>query len=112
MSCDGGTYLTSYEMKAWLKRWGVKMRLRSAHYPQSNNWVEYVVKAAKKLVYGNTTSSGALDTDKFLQATLAYCNITIYPETGKMISQSFAGSLSGDTRVLPAQERVHEENSN
>ena len=41
-----------------------------------------MVKAAKKLVYGNTMSSGALDMDKLLQATLAYRNRTIYPETG------------------------------
>ena len=36
MSCDGGKNLTSYKMMAWLKGWGVKMRLSSAYYPQSN----------------------------------------------------------------------------
>ena len=29
--------------------------------------------------------------DEFLQATIAYCNSMIYPETGKLISQSLLG---------------------
>ena len=79
------------EMKEWLKRWGVKMGVSSAHYPQSNSRAEYAVKAANKLAYRNTMSSGALDMDKFLQATITYRNSTIYPETSKMISQSLLG---------------------
>ena len=76
------------------------MRLSSAYYPQFNGRAKCAVKAAKKIVYGNTTSNGNLDTDKFLQATFTYCNSTIYPERGKTIRQSLLGrNLLG---ALPA----------
>merc|ERR1712082_344918 len=71
--------------------WGVKMRVSSAHYPQSNSRAECAVKAAKAFVVGNTNSHGELDTDKFLRSRLAYRNSAIYPETGKMIAQSLLG---------------------
>ena len=65
--------------------------MSSAHYPQSNGRVECAVRAAKKLVYNNTDSHGTLNTNAYLQATIAYSNNTIYPETGKSISQSLLG---------------------
>ena len=68
-----------------MKSWGVKMRVSSAHYPQSNGRAECAVKAAKALVTGNTNSRGELDTEKFLRANLAYRNTAIYPETGKTL---------------------------
>merc|ERR1712239_43108 len=90
-SCDGGTNLTSEEMKNFLKSWGVKLRVSSAHYPQSNGRAECAVKAAKALVMGNTTPTGSINTDKYLRATLAYRNSAIYPENGKTIAQSLLG---------------------
>ena len=30
MTCDGGKNLNPYEMKAWLKEWGLKIRPSSA----------------------------------------------------------------------------------
>ena len=36
LACDGGKKLTSYEMKAFLFKWGIKLRMSSAHYLQSN----------------------------------------------------------------------------
>ena len=36
LSCDGGKNLTSLEVREWLKGWGVRLRVSSAHYPQSN----------------------------------------------------------------------------
>ena len=70
-------------------------------------------------LYGNTTSSGALDIDNFLQATLAYRNSKIYPETGKSISQTgksisqslfgrIAGGPTSYLQVLPAEVGIHE----
>ena len=58
LSCDGGKNLTSYEVREWLKGWGVILRVSSAHYPQSNGRAECAVKAAKHLVANNTTHSG------------------------------------------------------
>ena len=81
LSCDGGKNLTSVEVREWLKGWGVRLRISSAHYPQSNRRAECAVKAAKQLVANNTMASGALDTDKFLHANLAYRNSMIYPDS-------------------------------
>merc|ERR1712239_90681 len=67
-ACDGGKNLTSTEMDNFLKSWGVKLRVSSTHYPQSNGRAECAVKAAKSLVMGNMTSNGSLNTDKFLRA--------------------------------------------
>ena len=36
LACDGGKNLTSYEMKAFMGKWGIKLRMSSAHYLQSN----------------------------------------------------------------------------
>ena len=99
-ACDGGTNLTSEEMKNFLKKWGVKLRVSSAHYPQSNGRAECAVKAAKALVMGNTTPTGSINTDKYLRATLAYRNSAIYPETGKTVAQSLLGRNLRD--CLPA----------
>merc|ERR1712237_103620 len=90
----------------WLKNWGVKTRVSSAHYPQSNGRAKCAVKAAKQLVMGNTNNRGELDTDKFLRARLAYRNSAIYPETGKTIAQSLLGRHLRDG--LPAVKGFHE----
>merc|ERR1712082_58984 len=87
-------------MKNFLKSWGVKLRVSSAHYPQSNGRAECAVKAAKALVMGNTTPTGSINTDKYLRATLSYRNSAIYPETGKTVAQSLLGRNLRD--CLPA----------
>ena len=64
------------------------------------------MKAAKNMVTVNTTSSGALDTDKFLCANMACRNSAIYPKTGKMIAQSLMGRhLRG---ALPAVKEFYQ----
>ena len=75
----------------------MKLRVSSAHYPQSNGRAECAVKAAKNLVTNNTTASGDLNTDKFLWANLAYRNSMIYPTTGKTIAQSLLGKHLRDS---------------
>ena len=64
------------------------------------------MKATKKLVHGNTDSHGTISTDAYLQATLTYRNNTIYPETGKSISQSLLGRNLRDS--LPAVKTFYE----
>ena len=54
----------------------------------------------------NTTASGALDTDKFLHANLAYHNSMIYPDTSKSIAQSLLGRHLRDS--LPAMREFYQ----
>ena len=78
-------------MKTWYKKWGITLRESSPRYPNSNGRVECAVKAAKKLVTGNKTPSGSLNTDKYMMASLTYRNSVIYPETGRTIAQTLLG---------------------
>lgn len=74
LSTDGGTNLASEEMAEFLKKWGVKARISSAQYPQSNGRAEAAVKTAKRIIQCNTGGGGTLDTDKASLALLQYLN--------------------------------------
>ncbi|KAG0723273.1 hypothetical protein GWK47_042967 [Chionoecetes opilio] len=74
LSCDGGTNLTSQESRGFLDTWRVRLRVSSAHYPQSNGRAEAAVKCAKRLLRGNTGRNGSLDTDAAAWAIMQYLN--------------------------------------
>ncbi|KAG0710423.1 hypothetical protein GWK47_022830 [Chionoecetes opilio] len=74
LSCDGGTNLTSQESRGFLDTWRVRLRVSSAHYPQSNGRAEAAVKCAKRLLRGNTGRNGSLDTDAAAWAIMQYFN--------------------------------------
>ena len=54
ISLYGASNLQSTEIKDWLKSWGVKMRLSSAHYHQSKGRAEVGVKSMRRLLGENT----------------------------------------------------------
>ena len=64
VASDGGPPFTSGEFKAFLDDWGIKHRLSSVEYPQSNGRTETAVKSAKKIVLDNTNIDGSLDNDR------------------------------------------------
>ncbi|XP_068250671.1 uncharacterized protein [Palaemon carinicauda] len=74
ISLDSGTNMVSTEMASFLQKWGVRMRISSAHYPQSNGRAEAAVRTAKRTIQDNTRSDGSLDTDSFARAILQYRN--------------------------------------
>lgn len=76
-SSDGGPQFMSSTFLDFLKTWGVKHRLSSVAYAQSNGRAELAVKAAKRIVFGNTTANGSLDNDKAARAVLQYRNTPI-----------------------------------
>ena len=67
----------SCAFKKFLKDWGVKHRLSSAAYPQSNGRAEVGVKTAKRIILDNTSPDGSLDNDKAARAFLQYRNTPI-----------------------------------
>ena len=73
-STDGGPQFKSHEFEEFLKHWGVKHRLSSAYYPQSNGRAELAVKAAKRIIRDNTLPNGSLDSDKATRALLQHRN--------------------------------------
>ena len=59
----GGPSFTAYDFGRYCKQWGIKHRLESAHYPQSNGQAEAAVKTAKRLLCDNTERGGQIDTE-------------------------------------------------
>ncbi|XP_045130529.1 uncharacterized protein K02A2.6-like [Portunus trituberculatus] len=78
LSCDGGTNLTSHESRRFFEDWRVTLRISSSHYAQSNGRAEAAVKSAKRLLRGNTTRGGSLDTDSIARAILQYLNTPLH----------------------------------
>ena len=61
----------------FLKTWGVRDRVSSVGYAQSNGRAELAVKAGKRIIYDNAAPDGSLDTDKIARAVLQYRNTPI-----------------------------------
>ena len=74
ISSDGGPEFTAGCTEAFLRHWGIRHRLSSAYFPQSNGRAEVAVKTAKRLLMSNTGPSGSLNHDRFLQAMLQLRN--------------------------------------
>ena len=74
LASDGGLTFTSYETQKFLRDYGVKHRLSSVAFAQSNKRAELGVKSMKRLIRENTNSDGSLNNDKFLKALMTYRN--------------------------------------
>ena len=74
LSSDGGPEFTAQESADFFKRWGIRHRLSSAYFPQSNGRAELAVKMAKSLLEYNTGSDGNLNTDRVVRALLQQRN--------------------------------------
>ena len=77
ISRDGGPPMQSKKFLDFLKTWGVRDRVSSVGYAQSNGRAELAVKAGKRIIYDNAAPDGSLDTDKIARAVLQYRNTPI-----------------------------------
>ena len=68
---DGGRQFTAQETQEFLQRWGVKHRLSTAHYPQSNGLAESAVKALKTLL---SKTGGRFNSEEFDEGLLELRN--------------------------------------
>ena len=60
VSTDGGLEFTAFATQQFFTTWGVKHRVSSAYFPQSNGHAEVAVKATKRLLMANVSPSGDL----------------------------------------------------
>ena len=74
LSSDGGPQFKAMVTKEFLAKWGIRHRVSSAYFPQSNGRAEVAVKTAKRLLLDNIDPSGSIDNDKFLRAMLQLRN--------------------------------------
>ena len=74
LATDGGLTYMSYETQKFLADYGVRHRLSSVAFAQSNKRAELGVKSMKRLIRENTNRDGSLTNDRFLQAMMTYRN--------------------------------------
>ena len=101
---DGGPQFKAIEFTSFLKDWGVRHRLSSVDYPQSNGRAELGVKTAKRILAGNTSPNGSLDNDKVAKALLQYRN-TPLPEIGLSPAQLLLHRQLRDS--IPANPKLY-----
>ena len=70
MSSDGGPEFTAALTLKFLENWGIKHRISSVSYAQSNGRAEVAVKKAKRILMDNINPNGSLNNDNFLRAML------------------------------------------
>ncbi|XP_057310652.1 uncharacterized protein LOC130648615 [Hydractinia symbiolongicarpus] len=90
ITCDGGPPFDSHEVKIFLSSWGVKHRITSAYYPQSNGRADAAVKCMKRILTCTISASGSLDTNNVAKALLLHCN-TPPPDIGTSPAELFFG---------------------
>ena len=69
----------SKSFQDFLEPWGVKCRLLSVAFPQSNGRAEVAVKAAKQIIHDIISPDGSLDNNKAARGILQYRN-TPFPD--------------------------------
>ena len=74
LASDDGTAFMSEITQQFIKIWGIRHRVSSVAFPQSNCRAEVVVKTAKRLLHDNVGTQGSLDTDQFARALMQYRN--------------------------------------
>ena len=74
LSSDGGPEFTASRTSDFLSRWGVRHRISSVAFPQSNGRAEVAVKKAKRTLMDNIGPTGSLNNDGLLRAMLQLRN--------------------------------------
>ena len=102
---DGGPPFNGDEFRMFLKKWGIRHRLSSAHYPQSNGRAEVAVKTAKRLLQENISRSGHLNTGKVTRALLQYHNTPGRGTAGESPARIIFGRDLRDSLPIPRAAR-------
>ena len=74
LATDGGLTYMAHETQKFLEDYGVRHRLSSVAFAQSNKRAELGVKSMKRLIRENTNGDGSISNNRFLQALMTYRN--------------------------------------
>ena len=109
ISSDGGPQFTAKRFQEFLTSWGVKHRLSSVGYPQSNGRAEVGVKAAKRIIHNNLSADGSLENDQAARAILQYRN-TPLPDINLSPAQILLHrQLRDSVPAVPSHYSLHKE---
>ena len=100
VTTDGASVFTSKLMEEFFDKWGIVHRVSTAYHARANKRGEVGVKSAKRLIRGNVTQTGSLQTDRLARALLAHRN-TPCPVSGLSPAQIVFGRVLRD--FLPLQ---------
>ena len=104
---DGGPQFMSTAFQSFLVDWGIKHRVSSAHYPQSNGRAEAAVKTAKRIITNYVSSSDPLNHKQLAQAILQHRN-TPLPDLNLSPAQLlFHRALRDKIPTNPTHYRLH-----
>ena len=91
ISSDGGPPFRSMQYESMLKKWGIRSRVSSAHYPQSNGRAEAAVKAMKRALRSCASPrTGDIENDAAARAIMTHRN-TPHQNTGMSPSEMLFG---------------------
>ena len=109
ITTDGAMEYMAGVTQTFLRQWGVRHRVSSAHHPHANTRSELGVKTAKRLIRENTDRSGSLDNNKFARALLAYRNTPCRDLNMSPAQIIFARNIRDHLPILPGHYRPREE---
>ena len=109
LSSDGGPQFESHEFQRFFRNWGVKHRLSSVAYPQSNGRAEAAVKTAKRIIFDNVSANGYLDNDRAAKAFLQHRNTPIVGLGLSPAQMLFHRQLRDHIPAHPKLYRLHKE---
>ena len=106
LDTDGGPQYKAEAFSKFLTTWGVKHRVSSPYYPQSNGRAELGVKTAKRLLQENTTD-GSINNDKVACAVLQYHNTPLRDCSMSPAQLLFGRALADFLPVNPQAYKLH-----
>ncbi len=107
LDSDGGPQFQSQSFKDFLASWGVKHRLSSSYYPQSNGRAEVGVKTAKRLLRDNTGPLGSINNNKVACAVLQYHNTPLQDGPMSPAQLLFGRPLADFLPANPSAYKLH-----
>ena len=107
ISSDGGPQFVAKSFKDFLHQWGVRHRISSVSYAQSNGRAESAVKSAKRMIRDNISSNGTIDTNKVAKAILQYRNTPLHDCNLSPAQILFHRQLRDSIPSKPSHYKLH-----
>ena len=107
LETDGGPQYLSESFINFLKTWGVKHRVSSPYYAQSNGRAEVAVKSAKRMLRDNVNTNGTVNNDKVARAVLQYHNTPLQDGPMSPAQLLFGRALADFLPVNPKAYELH-----
>ena len=109
LASDGGPPFASLDVKMFLQDWGVRHRMSSVGFAQSNGRAELAVKTAKRILAENVDARGRLNTDKAAHALLCHRNTPAQDVNISPATMLFGRNIKDHLPTLLRSEKIRTE---